>query len=788
MNSKRNKLPTLLVASLFGLIIFVLSGTSVQALSGSQFNPGRIIDDDVFFNPSGMSATEIQRFLNAKVPVCDTNHARTSSPNDSGPPYTCLKSYSQNTSARTGESGLCSYLSPKSNRSAANIIYDVALACGINPKVLIVLLQKEQSLITDTWPWDIQYRSATGYGCPDTAPCDSEYYGFFNQVYMAARQFKRYAINEDLFKHRAQRNNNILYNPNAACGSSTVFIQNQATAGLYNYTPYQPNQAALNNLYGSGDGCSAYGNRNFWRMYNDWFGSTEGTPFFRLENGRAIYMIGADNIYYHVPNNSVLEAYGYWRTVHKVRIVPSSYLNGKTYSGRLGQAAQFESEEIYFVSSGKLHHVPNLATLSAFGQKVSQFSASTKYFLTESSQKASTVFKKPSDTKIYVAEAGKKRHITNGEVYSTQGDPIYNQRNLSIYSAYFIDYITEGSPVFSEGATVHNTSKDTYSIYENGALRPAASLQIGRDWGLANTYSAPDSILNDLPTGAAIGRFVRDDSGKKYLIDSGKKLTADTSSDEHLKLGVASYTLVPSSFLQTLPTATFRGTVQEAGKNAVYKAARGELLRIYSTADFDSLGFKWNEILNLSTGFLASLTNAGGISFADGRLLQVSGQPEVYLVDNSGTAKRHVTSLSLLRNYGWSMSEVKAINSATASHYSTGVPLTNLVRDVGGTYWLFDSGKKWKIPTSFMSNNIYGFDFATATSLSSKNFNNFPIADNLTELIRDATDGRVYKIENGKKRWYTNRTSFERNNGNWGAVRSLSAYFVNSIPDGSPIN
>jgi hypothetical protein len=53
-----------------------------------------------------------------------------------------------------------------------------------------------------------------------------------------------------------------------------VNILNQATANLYDYTPYVPNSAALNNLYGLGDGCSSYGNRNFWRIYNDWFGST----------------------------------------------------------------------------------------------------------------------------------------------------------------------------------------------------------------------------------------------------------------------------------------------------------------------------------------------------------------------------------------------------------------------------------------------------------------------------------------------------------------------------------
>ena len=69
--------------------------------------------------------------------------------------------------------------------------------------------------------------------------------------------------------------NNVRYNPNASCGSSPVYIANQATAGLYNYTPYQPNAAALAAGAGSGDYCSAYGNRNFWIYFTNWFGSTQ---------------------------------------------------------------------------------------------------------------------------------------------------------------------------------------------------------------------------------------------------------------------------------------------------------------------------------------------------------------------------------------------------------------------------------------------------------------------------------------------------------------------------------
>jgi hypothetical protein len=113
-----------------------------------------------------------------------------------------------------------------------------------------------------------------GYGCPDSAPCDSQYFWFYNQVHNAARQFRLYTNNPNNYNYTIGLNN-IKYHPDpSGCGTQAVNILNQATANLYDYTPYVPNSAALNNLYGLGDGCSSYGNRNFWRIYNDWFGST----------------------------------------------------------------------------------------------------------------------------------------------------------------------------------------------------------------------------------------------------------------------------------------------------------------------------------------------------------------------------------------------------------------------------------------------------------------------------------------------------------------------------------
>jgi hypothetical protein len=240
----------------------------VPVADTSQFDPGNIISNDVFFDGGGtMNAAQIQTFITTKGASCRTG--------SDGTP--CLKDYRQDTAPRAADA-YCTGYAPGAAEPAGVIIAKVAVACGINPRALLVILQKEQGLVTTTGGASltaVRYQKAMGFACPDTAACDAAYYGFQNQVYAAARQFNRYATSPASFGYRVGRTSNILFNPNGACGSSPVYVQNQATAGLYVYTPYQPNAAALRAGYGSGDSCSAYGNRNFWLYFTDWFGSTQ---------------------------------------------------------------------------------------------------------------------------------------------------------------------------------------------------------------------------------------------------------------------------------------------------------------------------------------------------------------------------------------------------------------------------------------------------------------------------------------------------------------------------------
>ncbi len=264
-----------IISSVMIVLANVLSVSAVTTTEG--FKAGYIISDGIFTDKNSMSESQIQSFLNSKVPSCDTNGQQLSEyggpdlngdgkvqrwewakANYNQTTFTCLKNYSQG------------------GKSAARIIYEKAQYYGISPKVLIVLLQKEQSLVTDTWPLNLQYRSATGYGCPDTAACDSTYYGFTNQVKWAATMFR--SIMDDSptwYTPYNLGNNYIQYSPDSGCGGSTVNIQNRATQGLYNYTPYQPNAASLAANWGDAPGgCDSHGNRNFYLYFKAWFGST----------------------------------------------------------------------------------------------------------------------------------------------------------------------------------------------------------------------------------------------------------------------------------------------------------------------------------------------------------------------------------------------------------------------------------------------------------------------------------------------------------------------------------
>ncbi len=268
---------TTLIFALIASVIVAPQSATAATPTASQWDAGFIISDEQFYDYNSMTEAQIQAFLEARVPGCEP--WRTTGPDD---PIVCLKDYKMSTVAMSADALCTSAYVAGTNERASTIIYKVAQACKINPKVILVTLEKETSLVTHTWPSTWRYTRAMGYGCSDTAPCVELYGGLQKQIYLAAKQFQRYRVNPTGYNYRAGQYNNIYYYPPGSrpdCGYSSVYIQNVATASLYNYTPYQPDSNALANMTGTGGWCSSYGNRNFFVLWWKWFGNPQtGAP------------------------------------------------------------------------------------------------------------------------------------------------------------------------------------------------------------------------------------------------------------------------------------------------------------------------------------------------------------------------------------------------------------------------------------------------------------------------------------------------------------------------------
>ena len=294
----------------FLLTSFLGSKSETQALSATEFQAGRIIDDSIFYNPNTMTAAEIDAFIDSHNPACDMWGTQTvygsttraeyvkqlrASGNSKyhDPPFVCITEYYENpethkTNFETGgkkEEGML---------SAGEIIYEAAHEYNINPQVLLVMLKKESYVWGDDWPHNFQYNTVMGYACPDGAPCDTKYFGFYNQVMMAAWQLNYYRENIYSYNYRPYTTNQILYNPDRGCGSKSVYLENIATTSLYIYTPYTPNDGALANYPGTSY-CGSYGNRNFYMYFREWFGNTLG-----ITKPEAFF---PDEEYYIIPAN-----------------------------------------------------------------------------------------------------------------------------------------------------------------------------------------------------------------------------------------------------------------------------------------------------------------------------------------------------------------------------------------------------------------------------------------------------------------------------------------------------
>ena len=613
------KRPLVILASIVlaaPLLAAVEAPQSASAADPALWNPGYIISDAIFYDGGAMSGDAVQGFLQQRVSSCISG-------------YTCLKDYAQATPSMAADS-YCARYAGSSRDRASDIIAKVGAACSINPKALLVLLEKEQSLVTSRSPSSGRYTSATGFSCPDTAPCDPAFSGFFYQVYYAARQFQRYAATPTQWNYQAGRVNNILYNPNSACGASGVYIQNKATAALYIYTPYQPNAAALSNMYGTGDGCSSYGNRNFWRIFTDWFGSPiEASSLMRTVDNSSVYLVSG-NVKYPVPSIAILSSLA---PLGKIGYVSQSYLDKFTTGHVVGRSLRGPDGSIYFYDSGMKLPFNSCTQAVNYGA-----SCDPSGYVQLTEAQISSFVTGPVLTSVlgtvegsrYFIDKGTKAEIMDSNAQALAGIPA----GINVLTENAVAHLPLANPVIRDGAFLTTRGTGATSLLSQGTrypIQPGSESAVGvytRTSGSLSQASVARIPASTTPysglIAVAANRYVVAADGRYALTGGGLKASAQPVP-------------VSQAFLDTFPS---KGTI--APGTFIKSPTKAD---VYVTMPSDIRAIAgWNALLSLtppgqpvsittiSQTLVDSLTQ-GPVALDSGTMVRSPEEATVYLMN-----------------------------------------------------------------------------------------------------------------------------------------------------------
>lgn len=244
MKKTKIKILLLIALTIWGNIKIAQAQTDIN----SDFNPNRILEDSDILNSNSMSLIDIQNFLKNKGGYL-SNYTTTNTHGDQ-------KTAAEIIYDATHNNYDCEGITLSDKPTEAEKKTKCRLINTVNPQLILMLLQKEASLIEDASPSTGRLDWATGYGCPTNWVCNPYYKGFGKQVNSASLQFLAYMqepgnygfkvgqtyIAKDKFSMLRSVAKTITdgdYNSIITAPSMvSVTPQNQATAALYNYTPH----------------------------------------------------------------------------------------------------------------------------------------------------------------------------------------------------------------------------------------------------------------------------------------------------------------------------------------------------------------------------------------------------------------------------------------------------------------------------------------------------------------------------------------------------------------------
>ena len=754
--------------SLVGVVAIPSEQQPAEALNGSMFNPGLIISDSVFYDFGTMTVADIQRFLDGRLSACRAAADRPG----------CLKDYRLSHPAVDATPGRCKAMPGKNNISAAELIYDVARACGINPRVILVKLQKEQGLITSTDPSPRAYDFALGMDCPDTpSGCSATSAGFFWQLYKGVGQLNYYSNPAGPFTWlKVGSTVSVLYQAGRPeCGRQQFVLQNKATAALYYYTPYVPNQAALDNLYGLGDRCSAYGNRNFWRFFSDWFGSPIGGGFL-LKAAKGDTFLIVDEVKYRVPDEELLASLA---PLGPIGEISRDYLDSFTTVGDITPLVKNGGDENYFfVDEGKKVRFQDCEQVANFGLNCGsavnltgpQISA-----LAPGGDVTSVVV--GASNEKYLVQAGTLREILNDASAAEASIPFTGTPTIRRAA---VNYLPVGKPIASNGSLVSNRETGEVGIVAEESFFPIDK-NTATDVNFSIWFQSAGSTLGTqsieaLTKGSVIQSIVANASGQQYLMTpTGKRLIEDTAT------WIESPSVLPDSVLALIPTAPEKlvtpAVVRSTTNATLFLVNDGELRPIQSSdrkavraslSDPTVHRISPSAITQMKKG--SQVIPPGGLVRLGNTTFLVDGLNRVYGIPSSAQAR------------ALGLGSPRTVTKAALSSYKRSGKLAGVRVTCNAEPHIVVAGKLVRVSAETFAEyptTSRALDAGTCAALS--------VSNAAGSRFIQTPDKKFFLVEDGKKRPIKNKKQYDQLRDGGPAFVAVDATFAARLKTGAPV-
>ncbi|MFA5936180.1 MAG: hypothetical protein WC787_05010 [Patescibacteria group bacterium] len=369
------------------------------------------------------------------------------------------------------------------------IIWRVSQTYKINPKYLIALIQKEQSLVEHSNPSQRQFDWAAGYGvcdsCAKDDPSIQDFKGFAAQLEWAAKQHREKYLMQLLTRGLTIGGQGL--GKTVTIDGMKVTPANNATAMLYSYTPH------------------IHGNLTLWRIWKRWFSVKfpEGTIVRAATSGKT-YMLRFGEKRPFASKSVITTMVDPEKVVVVQDTDLANYPDGTPIKFPEYALLRDPEGRIFLLAGGMKRHIANQAAFQKFGFNSDEvedvesadlvpYPDGTKITV-ETQFPQGLLMKIASAPGVWYVEDGKRQPLLDGSLLKLY---FSGRRVKTVYDETLAAIATSTPYLLHDGELVKSNEAPTVYVVENAKLRPIPSGDIFESvgWKWHNVVTVPDRLI-----------------------------------------------------------------------------------------------------------------------------------------------------------------------------------------------------------------------------------------------------------------------------------------------------